>query len=633
MTALLIAVLGFFFAYQIYIATLTARQRSRAEDYLDGGCSLPGWCFVFAGTGVVLAGMGLYDHYLLSALFHFQYNHLGLGIVLAALASVLVQKRLWLAARITGLKTLGDLLGAYYGSTALRVLLLILLFLFTIPFAAQSLARLGLLIETATQGGIGQMTALWASAFFLFLGGVIGGWRATVYTIAALSLLLLVLMVFVGGVGSLAFDWLAAMQGQVPALPGVSASDIPGVMQYSAGVGKEPTAGGIWTTTALLSAGLALVGIVVSPGFVFLGISTGRGGGFAFGQVWMTAGLGVGALLLLTPLIGLGLALADPAALAEGRVSYGALFRQFLDLDGVFAAGLALLLVAALQIPVAFFAQSGASLFVIELLGRFILPEMTPVERRLATRISLAAIYLLMALLAGFASLPVEVLGSIALPLSVQLLPAVLGLCWVRWISRGAVLTGLIFGILLVFMTEPLGLILFEGLFVELPWGRWPLTVHSAAWGLVFNFAACLLVSIFTLRVPDRGRRDRLHDVFRAHHRQASAGPALRGAMWSLILIWTFFALGPGAILGNWFFSEPLFSEAAPPLGLPSLWVWQLSFWLIGVFVVWWLAYQARLSILTEAAEVRLRFDDETPSFRTKRPKLFSTFLERVARR
>ncbi len=632
-TSLLIAVLGFFFAYQIYIATLTARRRQRAEDYLDADLALPGWCFVFAGSGVVLTGIGLYDHYLLAALFRFQYNHLALGIVLAALGGVLVQKRLWLAARVTGLKTLGDLIGAYYGSTALRVLLLILLLLFTIPFAAQSLARLGHLVETATQGAISGMTALWVTAFFLFLGGVIGGWRATIYVIAGQSLLVLVLMAFAGGVGSLAFDWLAAMGEEVPALPGVLPRDIPGVIQYSAGLGKAPAAGGIWTTTAILSAGLALVGIVLSPGFVFLGISTSRGRGFAFSQVWMTAGLGVGALLIATPLIGAGLALADPAALAAGTASYAALLEQFASLDGLFAAGLVLMLATALQIPVAFFAQSGANLFVIELLGRFVLPGMTPEDRRLAARLSLAMIYLAIALLAGFAAIPVEVLGTMTLALSVQFLPAILGLCWVPWISRGAVLTGLIFGILLVFFTEPFGLILFEGLFVELPWGRWPLTIHSAAWGLVFNFATCLLVSIFTLRAADRAKRESLHEVFRRHHRQPSVGPAMRGAMWSLILLWSFFALGPGAILGNWFFSEPVFSDPTPLLGLPSLWVWQVVFWLIGVFVVWWLAYQAGLSVVSEDAAPRLRFDGEDPAFMPDRPKLFSTFLDRFAKR
>ncbi|GAB5469360.1 MAG: hypothetical protein Kilf2KO_23900 [Rhodospirillales bacterium] len=633
MTSLLLSVLGFFLAYAIYVATLTARQANCAEDYLDGGRDLPGWCFVFAGTGLLLSAIGLYDHYLLLALFGLQYNHIALGIVLAAMAGAIVQKRLWLAARITGLKTLGDLLGAYYGSTALRVLLLILLLLFALPFAAQSLGRLGLVVETASQGQLPRAATIWIIATFLFLGGVIGGWRAVVYVIAGQSVLFLTLIALTAGVGAVALDWTVLLGGKMTAGPGVLAQEIPGVIQYSAGLGKETASGGIWTTTAILSTALSLVGIVLSPAFVFLAITTGQGRGFAFKQVWMTSGLGIAALLLLTPLIAVGLGLAAPDALAEGLASYAGLLAQLMTVDQLYAVGFALLLVAALQIPVSVFAQSGASLFVIELFGRFVIPGLTQSDRRLAARVSLAAIYLLIAALASFAPLWSEVVGTMTLSLSLQLFPAILGLCWVRWISRGAVLTGLIFGILLVVFTEPLGLILFEGLFVELPWGRWPLTIHSAAWGLVFNLAACLLVSIFTLRAPDRANRDRLHDVFERHHKQRTASPALRTALWSLIAIWAFFGLGPGAILGNWFFSEPIFADTALTLAVPSLWIWQVVFWFLGVFFVWWLAYQARLSIVDRPVEVHLSLDRQRSSFAETTPGFFVRILERLARR
>ena len=33
---------------------------------------------------------------------------------------------------------------------------------------------------------------------------------------------------------------------------------------------------------------------------------------------------------------------------------------------------------------------------------------------------------------------------------------------------------------------------------------------------------------------------------------------------------------------------------------MPSLWVWQLFFWLIGVPLVWWLAHGARLGTTSD---------------------------------
>jgi Na+/proline symporter len=633
MTALLLTVLAFFLAHAVYTAALNVRAQRRAEDYLDGGGDIPGWAFMFAGTGVVLAALGLFDHHLLLARFGLQYNHVTVGIVLAVLAGVLVQKRLWLAGRITGLRTLGELCGAYYGSHGLRTLLVLLLLLFTVPFAAQSLGRLGLLLETASDGALARASAIWGMAFFLFLAGVIGGWRATVHVLAAQSLLVLALIAMTGATGVVALDALAMLASDVPAQDGVPGDRIPGVLQASAGLGKEATAGGFWTTTAILSAGLALVGIVLSPGFAFLGMTTRTRSGFAFQQVWMSAGLGAGILLLGGPLIGAAVALAGPEAAAAGRPTYAGLAAALADFDVLLAVGFVLLLAAALQIAVSFFVQSGASVFVIELLGRYILPGLDAGGRQLAARVTVGVVYGLIALLAAYAPVFTEVLGSLALPLAAQLLPALVGLCWVRWISRSAVLAGLVFGIVLVLFTEPAGLILFEGLFVELPWGRWPWTIHSAAWGLAFNVAAVLLVAIFTRGGEERAHRDRLHDVFARHHRQDLGGPAARGAKWSLVLVWAFLAVGPGAIMGNWFFSEPVFSAGAARLAVPSLWVWQVLFWFLGVFLVWWLAYQARMSVIDGDAGHRIALEPEPDPFAPRTPHWMDLFLERFARR
>jgi Na+/proline symporter len=215
-----------------------------------------------------------------------------------------------------------------------------------------------------------------------------------------------------------------------------------------------------------------------------------------------------------------------------------------------------------------------------------------------------------------------------------QLAPAVLGLAFVRWISRSAILAGLIVGSLFVFFTEPPGLILVEGLFLDLPWGRWPLTVHSAAWGLALNIAAVLLVSIFTRAREERAERDRLHDEFAMQGRVNFGGSAARTAKWSLTLIWAFFALGPGAVLGNTFFSRPFFTQGEAALGIPSLWAWQIFFWLIGVPLVWWLAYGSRLGITADEGMRRVTLGLPSESIgRPRQPAWIAAGLSRVTER
>ncbi len=634
MTTLLVMALGLVFAYALYIATLCSRQAIRPDDHLDGGGTLPGWCFVFAGTGVVLASLNLHDHFLLVALYGFQYSHVALGLVLVALCGALVQKRLWIAARIADVWSPVELFGAYYGSVAVRLFMLAVLALFALPFAATSLSMLGGIVETASGGVLAAAQVIWVSAFFLFLSAAVGGWRAVIYFVAAQSFLVIALVTFVGLFSAATFADLAVLAEGIATPKGILADRIPGVLQVSSGIGKDPASGGIWTTMGILSFALSLIGIVLSPGFSFLGITTATRSGFAFNQVWMTAGLAGGLLLLVAPLIGAEVAAAGPAALAAGTPGYAGVIARFAAIDQFAAVLFVLLVVASLLIAVAFFAAAGANIVALDVVARFVLPDLTGPGRRLAARIVLGVVFAAIALLATFAPLSAGIAGSVTLSLSAQLLPAFLGLCWVPWISRSAVIAGLIAGSLLVFFTEPAGLVAFEGLFIELPWGRWPLTVHSAAWGLAFNLAACLLVSIFTHGGEERDHRQRLHDEFARAFPADFGRPAGRGAKWSVTLVWAFFALGPGAILGNDFFSHPVFSDADATLGVPSLWVWQILSWFVGVLLVWWLAYGGRLSLIDAGVGRTVDLGSPTASLDHRQPpRWIALLLARVAER
>ena len=590
MTTLLIVILALYAAYAIYIAALSGR-RGGADHHLDGGGVLPGWTLVFAGVGIVVGSLGLRDHLLLTALYGLQYSHVALGLVVVALAATLFQKRLWLAARLTRSRSPVELLGAYYGSVGLRVLLIGLVLLFALPFAASSLSILGGVLEAATGGMVGRGTTVWITGFFLFLSTAIGGWRGLICGVAAQSFLLIVLLVFLGGFAVMTTAAPGGLPQPIAVPPGTLADKIPGVLQYTRGLGKEVALGGPWTTGAILSFAVGLIGIVLSPGFSFLSMTTTSRSGFAFSQVWMVTALGGGLLLITAPIF---------AGLMGGpdHPSLTALTERLAASDGFAAILFTVALATSPQITVAFFAASGAHIVTLDLVARYALPALTADGRRLAARITLAIVYTALCLLASAAPLPATLLGSVTLSLSAQLLPAFLGLCWVPWISRSAVMSGLVIGILLVVFTEPPGLILFEGLFIDVPWGRWPLTIHSALWGLVFNVVACLLVSIFTRGGPERAHREILHRAFAASFATDFGSPAARTAKWSLALLWAFMAIGPGAILGNDFFSHPIFTEGDAALGVPSLWVWQVVFWFLGVLLVWWLAYPTRMAIL-----------------------------------
>jgi Na+/proline symporter len=621
--------LGVLAAYAIYIATMSARWTARPEHYLDGGLAIPAWGHIFAGAGLALASLSLYDHLSLVAAYGLQANHLAVGLVLAAIAAALFQKRLWVAARLTGLRTLGDLIGSYYGSVTLRIFLLVILFVFTVPVSAVSLAEIGRIIEAATRGEVSGGIAVWATAFFLFLFSVIGGWRGVVYVLAAESVLLLALMVFIAVVAGTTFDSLAFAERGIATPAGILSDRIPGVIQFTDGIGKEVPQGGLWTTVAILSFALTTIGIVLSPAFSLLGISTRGRTPLAFTQVWMIGGLSAGLLLLLSPILGAEIATAS----AGGPPSLVGFADRLAAIDQMLGAAYLLLLVLSLQIAVAAFAMSGASAMTIELLDRYILPGMSGSSQRTAARVGLGFIYLAIALAASFAPLASAILAPLALSLTVQLIPALLGLCWLPWMTRGGVLSGLIIATIIVVFTEPAGLVAFERLFLELPWGRWPLTVHAAAWGLFFNLIIAVIISLVTRRREvDDGRR-RLHETFEASYSVRIGGPALMTAKWSLTLIWLFLALGPGAILGNTIFTWS-FGVEAPFGSRPSLMAWQIVAWLSGVLIVWWLAYRSQLSVTATVPSPSIGFG--IPSARLRRaesPRWIAQGLGRLARR
>ncbi len=631
MTMLLIVLLGVLGAYALYIATMSARSTVRPEHYLDGGQAIPAWGHIFASTGLALATFSLYDHLLLVAAYGLQASHLAIGLVVAAIIAALFQKRLWLAARLTGLRTLGELVGAYYGSVTLRLYLLFVLFLFTIPVSAVCLAELGATVSSATRGEVTGGMAIWATAFFLFLFSVIGGWRGVVYVLAAETLLLLALMVFLAIFAGTTFDSFAFAERGIATPAAILADRLPGVIAFTKGIGKQVPEGGIWTAVGVLSFALAMSGIVLSPAFSLLGISTRGRSSLAFTQVWMIGGIAAGLLVLLAPV--LGAEIASSATGAGGAPSVAGFADRLAAVDQMVGAAYLILFMLSLQIAVAAFAMSGASAMTIELLARYILPGMTATAERTAARISLGFIYLAIAIAASIAPFASAILSPLALSLTVQLIPALLGLCWLPWITRGGVLSGLIIATIVVVFTEPAGIVAFESLFIDLPWGRWPLTVHAAAWGLFFNVIVSIIISLFTRKHELSEERRRLHDTYQADFPAHFGGPGLRAAKWSLTLLWMFLAIGPGAIIGNTIFNWS-FGEATTAPRFPSLLAWQIVSWLSGVLLVWWLAYRSELSVT--ATEPRRTIELVPPPERlsaSDTPGWIAQGLGRLARR
>jgi solute:Na+ symporter, SSS family len=257
---------------------------------------------------------------------------------------------------------------------------------------------------------------------------------------------------------------------------------------------------------------------------------------------------------------------------------------------------LAVAAVAAIQCTASAYLVTTGNILSRDIYLRYFRADANWEQQRLFSRIAMLLICLAALLMASFARDVVLVLGVLAIPCSFQLLPALLAVLWLPWITRRAVTAGLIAGLVVVVMTEPLGQVLTGN---SLPWGRWPWTIHSGIWGMFFNFLICLVISAASRVDSDTIHRAIFHDFLDQSTPSVARSARLKSAAWILVLGWTFFAVGPGAVLGNRLFGAPDAGYQAWIFGAPSIWAWQVLWWILGIGLVWFLAVKMEMSTMS----------------------------------
>jgi len=168
---------------------------------------------------------------------------------------------------------------------------------------------------------------------------------------------------------------------------------------------------------------------------------------------------------------------------------------------------------------------------------------------------------------------------------------------WMPWITRQGATLGLLCGLIAVIFTETIGQQLTGG---ALPWGRWPWTIHSAGWGIFINILVCVVVSASTQDAAQSAHRMKYHSFLREHATLSADKKKLVPIAWIVVIAWQFFGIGPGAVIGNTIFGAPGAGRDAWTFGIPSIWAWQILFWVLGVAMMWFLAYKMEMSTVPD---------------------------------
>ena len=246
---------------------------------------------------------------------------------------------------------------------------------------------------------------------------------------------------------------------------------------------------------------------------------------------------------------------------------------------------------AAMQSTGAAYMSTAGGMITRDLIRHFLMPNADHRVQKLIGRIGVGVIVLLALIVATVTTDALVLLGGFAVAYGFQMWPALIAVCYWPWLTRQGVNLGLFVGLIVVTITDGPSTFGIEA------WGRWPWTIHSAGWGIIFNFGTAILVSAITR--DDMARKMEFHNFLAQHDTLPASKRRLIPTAWIVTLAWFFFGIGPGAVIGNWIFGDPN-NPAEWMFGMPSIWAWQLLWWALGVAMMLFLAYTMRFSTVPE---------------------------------
>ena len=621
----LLVFVGLYWSYCVFWGVKGHLQAKTASDYFLAGRGISVWVFILAATATSFSGWTFMGHPGLIYRDGFPYAYASFYAITIPFTGVMFLKRQWMLGKRFGFVTPGEMLSTYFKSDFIRILVVLVALVFSVPYLGIQLRASGFLFNVLTDGMFSVNVGMWALSAVVFIYVATGGLKAVAYVDTMQCILLaggimvigIITLVNIGGFGTL-IDGVATLSQIDEKLTPDGYSHyiaIPGVIQYV----KSGTqaVGGAWTGIMILSYMFALMGIQSAPAFTMWSFSNKSVTPFAPQQVWASA-FGIGFILMsFTAIQGIGSHFlgADAAMLAAHPElvnnvmgaglggedimatpgKQGNLVPQLIYLMSDKAPWLVGLLsvcaLAAMQSTGAAYMSTAGGMLTRDLFKRFLMPNASHNLQKILGRAGVGLIVLAALLVATVSKDALVLLGGLAVAYGFQMWPALIAICWWPFLTRAGISYGLIAGLIAVTLTENIG----ADVFGITAWGRWPLTIHSAGWGIIFNLGLAIIISYFTQNKADMDHKMKFHSFLREHASLSVEKRRLIPTAVIITLLWFFFGIGPGAVIGNWIFGSPL-DPNTWVFGIPSIWAWQILFWLIGVYMMWMLAYKMEMS-------------------------------------
>ncbi|MEN8800362.1 MAG: sodium:solute symporter family protein, partial [Thiogranum sp.] len=313
-----------YWSYCIFWGIRGALSAKTASDYFVAGRQISLWVFILAATATSFSGWTFMGHPGLIYRDGFQYAYASFYAITIPFTGVLFLKRQWMLGKRFGFITPGEMMAYYFKSDTVRLLVVLVALVFSVPYLGVQLRASGFLFNVLTDGMLDVNVGMWALSAVVVIYVASGGLRAVAYVDSAQAILLAGGIVVIGIIAMNEVGGFAALNERIAALTAIGPDGkalfgkttpdgysayiaIPGVIQFGAGLGTESApVGGAWTGVMVLTYMFALMGIQSAPAFSMWAFGNKSPKPFAPQQVWASS-FGIGFILMFfTAMQGLG---------------------------------------------------------------------------------------------------------------------------------------------------------------------------------------------------------------------------------------------------------------------------------------------------------------------------------------
>ena len=604
--AWLITFVSIYWAYCLFWGFKGARSAKTSTDYFLAGRSIGIWVFVLAATATSFSGWTFVGHPGKIFTDGLPYAFASFYALTIPFTGVLFLRRQWVLGKAYQYITPGEMYSDYYGGNSIRLLTVLVAFLFSVPYLGVQLRASGALFNVLTDGLVSINFGMFALSAIVMIYVASGGLKSVAFVDCAQAILLALGITILGGI---AIYYAGGYGGFTSGLADMVIADvtsgqnltadgysmkvaIPGSIQMVS-AGSKST-GGPWTGIMCMTYMFALMGIQSSPAFSMWAFSNKTSKAFRWQQV-VASSVVIGVLLFsFTIFQGMG----GHILIANGvldNANDSNLVPQLINLLSDVAPWLVGLLavcaLAAMQSTGAAYMSTFSAMVTRDIYAKFISPNASDKTQKLSGRVFVIIVTVAALIVAANSSQAIVMLGGLAVAYGFQMYPALIGICYYKGFTQKGVVAGLVIGLIAVTLTDR------TSAWFGVPWGAYPLTIHSAGWGIFFNLITVFLVSHFSVETDlEQKNKAKKHQLLQAVSGMNSARKKKIRLAWILTLFWFLVGFGPFATIGNTIFSDPNSPALWAPFALPSLWVWQIIFLGYGIFVMWFLAFHMGMS-------------------------------------